>query len=119
MRGGKRPGAGRPKGTPNPDTVARRALVAKATAQGITPLEVMLQTMREAWDAAQNPKLDAEAQLAHKLAAVETAHKAAPYVHPRLAQIESKSEVEITRSTVSPEPMPADEWERTYGRSAH
>ena len=93
---------GRKKGTPNKRTALLHAAIERA---GVTPLEYLLNILR---DDKGDPALRFEA-----------AKAAAPYVHPRLAQIESKSEVEITRSTVSPEPMPADEWERTYGRSAH
>jgi len=45
-RGGKRPGAGRPIGSKN----QRTAEIARAAAEsGITPIEVMLGTMRELW----------------------------------------------------------------------
>jgi hypothetical protein len=45
-RGGRRPGAGRPAGSKN----QRSAEIARAAADsGITPIEVMLGTMRELW----------------------------------------------------------------------
>jgi hypothetical protein len=45
-RGGRRPGAGRPIGSKN----QRSAEIARAAAEsGITPIEVMLGTMRELW----------------------------------------------------------------------
>lgn len=72
-RGGSRRGAGRKKGSATRRT---QEIVAKATAEGITPLEVMLGAMREAWS---ND---------NKLAAATFAEKAAPYVHPRLAAVE-------------------------------
>lgn len=66
-RGGKREGSGRPSGAINKASAERQAEVA---ASGVTPLEFMLNVMRdEAADAAK--RLDA-------------AKAAAPYVHPRL-----------------------------------
>lgn len=52
------------------------ALVAQATSDGISPLEVMLGAMREAWE-----KGDREA-------AANFAKDAAPYVHPKLANVQ-------------------------------
>lgn len=69
---GKKTG-GRQKGTPNKRTAANMALVAQATSEGISPLEVMLKAMRDAWS---NNKIDQ---------ALQAAVHAAPYVHPRLA----------------------------------
>ena len=70
MPGGYREGAGRKKGSPN----QRRAEVAiKAAAEGITPIDYMLQIMRDE-DAPQEMRLDA-------------AKSAAPYVHARLSAV--------------------------------
>src|SRR5436305_1833373 len=71
--GGKRPGAGRPRGLAN---IKTRALAEKVLADGVSPLEVMIKAMHEhyaarRWD-------DAAA----------AAKDAAPYVHPKLASIE-------------------------------
>jgi hypothetical protein len=79
--GGKRPGAGRKKGSLSQKT---RAIAARAAADGITPLEVMLNTMRSAWARASR---NGETVTSFKdaLIAVAMAEKAAPYVHPRLA----------------------------------
>jgi len=74
MAKGKKTG-GRVKGTKNGRTLARQALVDKATAEGITPLEVMLGAMREAWDKGDKP------------AAAGIAKDAAPYMHPKLSNI--------------------------------
>lgn len=75
-RGGARPNAGRKKGTQNKVTKVRaevtKQVIAKAAAEGITPLEVMLSAMRAAWAAADVDK------------AVSVARDAAPYMHPRL-----------------------------------
>jgi hypothetical protein len=64
----KHPG-GRPKGSPNKASIARAAAIA---ASGLTPLDYMLQQMR-----------DDNADPAMRL---DAARSAAPYVHPRLAQ---------------------------------
>ena len=62
---------GRKKGTPNKATVARNAKLAKS---GMTPLEFMMQTM---W----NEQLDHRDRM-------YAANAAAPYMHPKLAQVE-------------------------------
>lgn len=77
-RGGKRPGAGRKKGSVTKATVYRQEMLAKATADGISPLDVMITAMRAAWDAGNVQD------------AVQHAVHAAPYVHPRLASSEMK-----------------------------
>lgn len=74
MRGGARPGSGRKKGGKNART---RAIADKAAAEGITPLEVMIQAMRDRW---------ADKDVT---GALEAAHMAAPYMHPRLAAVEN------------------------------
>lgn len=73
MRGGKRDGAGRRKGTLNRRT---REIAEQAATSGLTPLEVMLRAMSEhvkekRWDQA-----------------AVFAKDAAPYMHPRLAAVE-------------------------------
>lgn len=68
----KRPKTGgRKKGTPNKATAKKAAEIAKS---GMTPLDYMLQVMRDTGQA-QDIRLDA-------------AKSAAPYVHPKLAAIE-------------------------------
>jgi hypothetical protein len=69
--GGSRPGAGRQKGTPNKTTAQRQAEIAAA---GITPLDYMLELLR---DTAKPDDIRFEA-----------AKAAAPYVHPKLAAVE-------------------------------
>lgn len=70
-QGGKRPGAGRPKGLRNRKTVAAVEEIAKT---GETPLQYMLRVMRD-------PKQSAERR-------DWAAEKAAPYVHAKLQSIE-------------------------------
>lgn len=72
-RGGKRIGAGRKAGAATKRT---RAIADKATAEGMTPLEVMLKAMRthadkDEWDEA-----------------ASIAKDAAPYMHAKLASIQ-------------------------------
>ncbi len=72
-RGGKRIGAGRPKGAAAKRT---RAIADRASAEGLTPLEVMLKAMRthadkDEWDEA-----------------ASIAKDAAPYMHAKLASIQ-------------------------------
>jgi hypothetical protein len=71
LRGGKRPGSGRPKGVPNKANAERQAAIA---ASGLTPLDYMLFVLR-------NESADPHERM-------EAAKSAAPYVHPKLASIE-------------------------------
>lgn len=81
-RGGKREGAGRKAGSPNKRTAE---MVAKAEASGLTPLEYMLDVLR---NAGADPK--------DRMWAAE---KAAPYVHARLASVEHKGDFNVTTRT--------------------
>jgi hypothetical protein len=72
-RGGKRAGAGRKRGSLTKKT---REIAERAAADGITPLEVLLGAMREAWASG------------NRTLAAGFAKNAAPYCHPRLAAIE-------------------------------
>lgn len=70
-RGGKRDGAGRPKGAPNKASAERAAAVAES---GQTPVDFMLEVMR-----------DRSKEHAVRL---DAAKAVAPYIHPKLANIE-------------------------------
>lgn len=72
IKGGKRPGAGRKAGVPNKRTAETQKAVEQS---GLTPLEYMLQVMR-----------DAGQDEARRLAA---ANMAAPYVHAKLSAIDA------------------------------
>lgn len=78
-RGGYRPGSGRKKGTKNPATLHKEALLDEVIVRAVegekTPLEVMLEIMRA-------PETPAMMKF-------EAAKAAAPYVHPRLSQTDS------------------------------
>lgn len=71
IKGGKREGSGRPKGSPNKKTAEVQNAVA---ASGITPLEYMLSVMR---DEATEPR-----------ERLDAAKSAAPYIHPKLSSVE-------------------------------
>ena len=73
-QGGKRAGAGRPKGSRNVRTKQQAEAV---KASGLTPLDYMLSVMRD----------DRQEQAVR----LDAAHKAAPYVHSKLATVDHKS----------------------------
>ncbi len=80
-RGGKRPGAGRPKGSPNKAPLDR---LYRVMVDGHTPLEVMLANMRRYYKEAVESE-EASGKLANELrsAAQQCAMQAAPYCHSR------------------------------------
>lgn len=89
--GGKRAGSGRKKGSV---TRITREVAEKLIPQGITPLEVMLKTMRALWDKAQPVPVDEKTGLPGPIdleaakEAMVVADRAAPYCHARIASIE-------------------------------
>lgn len=88
-RGGKRAGAGRPKGAKNKRDWQK--IQEKVAEGGMLPLEFMLKVMR-------NPK--------NSWAARQTAARdAAPYVHPRLSSIVHKGDLKEPVTTAT---MPED-----------
>jgi hypothetical protein len=89
-RGGKRAGAGR---KPGAATAKTREIADKAAEEGVTPLEVMLGAMRELWDNG------------NKQDAAQIAKDAAPYMHPRLSNIDLKAEHDVTNHVLSGEPI--------------
>jgi hypothetical protein len=95
-RGGPRTGAGR---KPGATTKKTREIADKAVELGITPLEVMLGTMRELWMTAEKGEITVSGEGAtakiltpmdYRLMASEVANKAAPFVHPKLANVEAQ-----------------------------
>ena len=81
LKTGEKAPIGRPKSEmprkPKGPAKTKSAIIAAiAMAEGITPLEVMLRAMRNAWNAGDEQT------------AVARAKDAAPYVHPRLAATE-------------------------------
>lgn len=106
-RGGARPNAGRKKGAATKKT---REIANKAAEQGITPLEVMLKTMTELMNEAQALKQnpaggeDGQSPIKMMMAAANVAKDAAPYIHPRLANVsvEASGEMSFTITTGVP-----------------
>lgn len=117
--GGARPGAGRKPGTPNTKT---REVAEKAAADGITPLEVMIRAMRAYVDEADRLHEEAvtlelvgegdtretvtalrKASLGAITAAAGVAKDAAPYMHPRLQQVQANidGKVQATLNVIS------------------
>ncbi|MEH6697208.1 MAG: hypothetical protein V7672_00770 [Brevundimonas sp.] len=80
-RGGARPGAGR---KPGATTKKTREIADRAAAEGVTPLEYMLTILR---DDEQPPAMRFEA-----------AKAAAPFVHPKLSNIEARVDADVSLS---------------------
>lgn len=103
--------SGNPRGRKkSPEKQAAEELVRKAFAEGTTPLQVILEAMREAYD-------EGGAQ-----AAVPYAKEAAPYMHPKLANVETT--VEGVLGTYAAQPIPvesrdSDAMASTNGASAN
>lgn len=81
-RGGRREGAGRPAGAL---TTRTRETAERASEEGLTPLDYMLEILR---DVQSDPK--------DRMWAAE---KAAPYIHPKLASVEHSGGLEVTTQT--------------------
>jgi hypothetical protein len=103
-RGGTRKGAGRKPGSATKKT---REIADKAAAEGITPLEVMLKTMRALVAkaervAAEGPeegdRIVSPLQLLVEASAV--AKDAAPYMHPRLSSVEMNATVSTHEAAI-------------------
>ena len=75
-RGGAVPGAGRKKGVPNKKN---QELLEKVASEGITPLQYMLNIMRDT--------------TAEPLVRSDMAKAAAPYIHPKLSSVDAKVSV--------------------------
>lgn len=105
MRGGARSGAGRKKGSVTKATVYRQEMLAKAAAEGVSPLEVMMTAMREAWE-----KNDRER-------AVQIAEKAAPYMHAKLAAVEMSGSLNVSHDDALDEIESAIDQQETNGVS--
>ena len=93
--GGKRPGAGRPKGKKNSDTSKRRKIANDLLNDGVTPLEVMMATMRALW--AEAADKDGNVKNMEKAKdACAIADRCAPYMHTRLAATTVDANVNIS-----------------------
>lgn len=85
-RGGKRAGAGRKVGSTTKKT---REIADRAMADGITPLEFMLQIMRNEPSGIEDARVLADLQAMR----FEAAKAAAPYIHPRLSSVDVKADI--------------------------
>lgn len=90
-RGGRREGAGRKKGSVTKKT---REIADKAIEEGITPLEVMIGNMRYAWEKAQRASEGEDVVLGLRKMAQDSAKDAAPYIHPRLANVDANIDMD-------------------------
>ena len=118
-RGGARENAGRKKGAPNRKTQEQVQAIKDS---GMTPLEYLLSVMRaplppEIQESIESSKLDANTITAisswHERR-IDAAKAAAPYVHPKLSQVEVNATAKVTY-VVSPDPMTDAEWQEQYG----
>lgn len=87
-QGGKRPGAGRPKGTRNKRT---QETIAKAEAAGMLPHEFLLAVSRGEAVGDYQPTFDER---------LEAAKAAAPYYAPKLAAIEHSGDMTVRHEDV-------------------
>jgi hypothetical protein len=77
-RGGPRPNSGRKAGTKN---IKTKVIAERCAEEGITPLEYMLNVMRD-------PTQEFDTRM-------DAAKSCAPYMHPKLASVEQKVEAEV------------------------
>jgi|SRR5581483_126632 len=98
MRGGARVGAGRKKGVPTAATRRRQEVALRALEAGITPLEIMLEAMRVAYEQG------------GAVAAIQYAKEAAPYIHPRLSSVEANVQGSYLPAP-APQAIPVEERE--------
>lgn len=95
-RGGARPGAGRKPGTVSEATRRRKEIADEALKGGVSPLDVMLTTMRSLWDQAVDPD-GKVVNIGKALQANMVAKDAAAFIHPKLSSVEaSVQQVEMT-----------------------
>src|SRR5688572_21221327 len=86
QNGGARSGAGRKPGS---STQRTREIADRCAEEGVTPLEIIVTVMREQWQAYQTNKDPAAAQVA-----ILAANHAAPYIHPKLSQVDAPIQLE-------------------------
>ena len=89
---------GKPKGAKSHVTRKRETEILAA---GITPLDYMLEVLRDITQPTERRD--------------EMAKAAAPYIHPKLASIEANVHQESNVHIMSDKPMTEDEWTEQYG----
>lgn len=100
--GGKRAGAGRPKGA---KTKRHSEIARKAAAEGLTPLEFMLKILRDEGASYDERKWAAE--------------KSAPYIHARLNSVDMTARVTTEDLTDEQLDRAIAEKQRQAGMSVH
>lgn len=101
-RGGKRPNAGRKPGTVSEATKRRQETAAKALEDGVSPLDVMLTTMRTLWAQA----IDADGAVVNIGKAMQAnivAKDAAPFLHPKLSAVDANVRHDGISINISPD----------------
>jgi hypothetical protein len=88
MRGGRRPGAGRKRGSVTKKT---REVAVEAAKQGISPADVMLEAMRQQYSLARDAS-EPEIKALFLSRAAQIAKDVAPYVHPRITPVEPRKD---------------------------
>ena len=82
-RGGLRPNSGRKAGTKN---IKTKVIAERCAEEGITPLEYMLNVMRD-------PTQEFDTRM-------DAAKNCAPYMHPKLSSVEQNVQADITTGTI-------------------
>lgn len=91
QNGGKRQGAGRKLGSTTRKT---REVADKAAKSGITPLEVMIETMRYFYNLSKKALSDTE-KAKWLSTAADHATSAAPFMHPRLQPVDGRGSTDL------------------------
>jgi hypothetical protein len=82
---------------------------------GISPLEVLVWTMREAWEKATDKKTGDIINFEKAKEAAELAVQAAPYMHPRLQHVKAEVEESERVKIILGHAMSEEEWQLMYG----
>lgn len=101
-RGGKRPGAGRKPGTVSEATRRRKEVAEKALAEGVSPLDVMLTTMRALWSQAVD-ETGKVVNMGKAMQANIVAKDAAPFLHPKLSAVDANVDLGGVTLNITPD----------------
>lgn len=101
-RGGKRPGAGRKPGTVSEATRRRKEVAQQALSEGVSPLDVMLTTMRTLWDQATD-EAGRVVNLGKAMQANIVAKDAAPFLHPKLSSVDANVDLGGVTLNITPD----------------
>lgn len=101
-RGGKRPGAGRKPGTVSEATRRRKEVAEKALSEGVSPLDVMLTTMRALWSQAVD-ETGKVVNMGKAMQANIVAKDAAPFLHPKLSAVDANVDLGGVTLNITPD----------------